>query len=284
MGHSCDIFLVSFPVRNQFINFYTTVKIELKGDFIRSSKMNYDDLLRNYQSGAEDVNHLDVNGSTLLMWMSHQGNTDIVRGLLERGADTNKTGFDEYYSGCSALDAACSRGHIEIVKLLLDHGANIARVNPVSGWTPLIYAAYYNHIEVVKYLLNFMTDEQIRHAGLHRRNFYGKPFTALNIAIRKKHGEIVTLIRGALALSRLERLRCIKRVVFKVFDAMDKHEVMEPTLGPSLTIAEFCGVPQGLCHSPSSCRNDCRHFCECPTCGYTTKYRATMTVHQRTHL
>lgn len=248
-----------------------------------SSKMNYDDLLEIYNSRDGDINSMDVNGSTLLMWMSHMGNIDAVRNLLTRGADSDKAGYDEHYSGCSALDAACSNGHMEIVKLLITHGANIYRVNPVSGWTPLMYAVSYNHVEIVRHLLNFMTEDQIRHEGLHGRNYSGKPFTALNMAIRRKFPAIIDLIRGALQRKRIERLRFIKTAVFKVFDAMDRHKVIEPTLGPSLTIAEFCGVPKGLCHSPVVCGSSCRHFSECSVCGYMTKYRATMIVHERTH-
>ena len=246
--------------------------------------MNYADLLRIYESGEGDVNSQDVNGMTLLMWVCQTGNVGIVEGLLKRGADTEKAGLHDNYGGHSALDFACSYGHMEILKLLVKYGANIQRPNPVSGWTAFMNAVYYNQAEIVAYLLRRMTEEQIQHRGLHGRSYRNLPLTALNIAIDRKHLEIVALIKDTLTKKRLERLRHIKTVVFKVFDAMDKHEVIEPTLGPSLTIAEFCGVPKGLCHSPSACGDRCRHFRECSICGYMTKYKGAMLIHEKTHL
>jgi ankyrin repeat protein len=46
----------------------------------------------------------------------------------------------------------CYQGHVEIVRLLCDRGADVeARDN--GGWRPLHYAAIYGHISVVKELI-----------------------------------------------------------------------------------------------------------------------------------
>ena len=54
-----------------------------------------------------------------LIYASYGGNTEIVRLLLDNGADPNIR--NDY--GMTALIAASSRGHNEIVKLLLERDA-----------------------------------------------------------------------------------------------------------------------------------------------------------------
>ena len=57
----------------------------------------------------------------ILQTVSKNGNTDIVRLLLNKGADVNAQGG--FYG--NALQAASAEGHAEIICLLLDKGANV---------------------------------------------------------------------------------------------------------------------------------------------------------------
>ena len=70
-----------------------------------------------------DRNLRDVCGETALMAASSEGHAEIVRLLLEAGADKDmKDGTSR--SNLTALMLATSKGHVEIVSLLLDAGAN----------------------------------------------------------------------------------------------------------------------------------------------------------------
>ena len=75
----------------------------------------------------ELINNMDKHGATPLVVASFMGDIDIVRLLLEHGALPNIRVFD--YStnlpGDTALLYAISKGYIEIVDLLLDYGVNI---------------------------------------------------------------------------------------------------------------------------------------------------------------
>jgi hypothetical protein len=57
---------------------------------------------------------------TALSFAADRGNVEIVRMLLERGADVNAK--DTFY-GATALDLALQNGQVDVVRLLLDKGA-----------------------------------------------------------------------------------------------------------------------------------------------------------------
>jgi ankyrin repeat protein len=82
---------------------------------------------------------------------------DIVKLLLEKGADVNPQGEDSDTPLCSA----CSGGHMDIVKLLLEKGAD---VNPQGEYsnTPLRSACYGGHMDIVKLLLEKGADVNLQ--------------------------------------------------------------------------------------------------------------------------
>ncbi|XP_071482918.1 ankyrin repeat and KH domain-containing protein mask-like, partial [Diadema antillarum] len=85
---------------------------------------------------------------TPLMEAASAGHVDLVKLLLEYGADTNA----QSSAGNTPLMYACNGGHEEIVKLLLDQGANIEDHNE-NGHTPLMEAASSGHVNIAKILL-----------------------------------------------------------------------------------------------------------------------------------
>jgi hypothetical protein len=80
-----------------------------------------------------DVNAQNRIGWTPLHIASRlvQPNIDVVQLLLERGVDVNARAKD----GCTALHEASAYGTPEIVRLLLEHGANVEMKNN-NGRTP----------------------------------------------------------------------------------------------------------------------------------------------------
>ncbi len=77
------------------------------------------------------------------------GDLAAVKAAVEKGADVNTR--TEY--GATALSYACDRGHVEVVRFLIERGANVNRADTFYQSTPLTWAAFNGHSEVVKLLL-----------------------------------------------------------------------------------------------------------------------------------
>jgi len=58
---------------------------------------------------------------------------------------------DEY--GYTPLYTAAEEGHVEVVRVLLNHGANV-NITDKNGFSPLYAADQRRHVEVVRELLN----------------------------------------------------------------------------------------------------------------------------------
>ena len=86
----------------------------------------------------------DVNRNTPLMCAAGYGHMDVVQVLLEGGADAERGNAYQR----TALHAAAWYGYLEVCRLLLDWGA---KVDPVDKWktTPLHDAARKGSLSVV---------------------------------------------------------------------------------------------------------------------------------------
>ena len=101
---------------------------------------------------------------TPLMMACLRGQIDIVRKLIARGADVNKTGW-------TPLHYAATGSQIEIMRLLLDQSAYIDAQSP-NGTTPLMMAAMYGSEDAAKFLLDAGADPTLKNQlGLSAADF-----------------------------------------------------------------------------------------------------------------
>jgi hypothetical protein len=113
------------------------------------------------------------------------GDVAKVKELLDKGADVNAANS---YGG-TALAFACDRGHLEVIRLLLDRGANPNTQDTFYKSTPVVWAAQKGHPEIVKLLLDrgVAPDPQILIMGI-----YGEQPAIVKLMIeRAKPGEDV---------------------------------------------------------------------------------------------
>jgi uncharacterized protein len=87
-------------------------------------------------------------GMTPLMLASEKGHLEVVRWLVDKGAALN----EQQMFGGTALGMASYCGHPSVVKLLLDRGAD-PTLTYIGGSTPLMGAASGAHLEIVRLLL-----------------------------------------------------------------------------------------------------------------------------------
>jgi len=99
------------------------------------------------EKGAQ-VDTRDISGRTGLMYASSGPYGDTVMLLLSRGAEVDVQGKLE---GFTALMTAAAEGQLEVVRYLLDHGADRS-LEDKDGDTALSFARQKGHAEVVELL------------------------------------------------------------------------------------------------------------------------------------
>jgi len=85
----------------------------------------------------------------------------------------------------STLAIAISKGEIETVKQLIESGTKVNK--KLNGMTPLMYAARYNKVEIIKYLLQKGADRNIEDS---------QGFTALNYAELSNAYEAIAVLKS----------------------------------------------------------------------------------------
>ena len=91
----------------------------------------------------EDINNVDSDGYTALMWAIHERNYKIASSLLIHGANINLIGDDGY----TALMIAAWKGEKQILNLLMESGADIHTRNKKS-YSALFYSILGRHSEI----------------------------------------------------------------------------------------------------------------------------------------
>jgi ankyrin repeat protein len=98
------------------------------------------------------INIEDDNGRTALHHASNVGNCDVVKLLIDSGADTSEVDND----GDSAMHIASSHGHFDVVKILAKRiGPGAFDLRNEFGNTPLIRASLVGAIDIVKFGVEF---------------------------------------------------------------------------------------------------------------------------------
>ena len=138
-----------------------------------------------------NVNELDANQDAPLIMAAHRGHTEIVRLLLEAGADV--TAVDPGMQA-TALHAAAYAGRAEAAKLLIEYHIDIDKQGPYNGYTALHDAVWQNNVETAKILIEAGADLDIKsNAGA----------TPLEFAKSRNHREIVELIERKASTTQL---------------------------------------------------------------------------------
>ena len=124
-----------------------------------------------------DKNERSSLGRTALWYAAFYGHVEIQKVLVEHGCDMEKPDLN----GRTPLFVACRAGHLAIVSHLLEQGANRDAVD-ADGWTSLHVASFRDHLDIAKLLMVY---------GANINLEYGVGIRALNLAASKEMDEAI---------------------------------------------------------------------------------------------
>ena len=142
--------------------------------------------VKNAIASGANVNIKVESGIPALSLAAYLAEFQIVKMLIDNGADVNAK--EEEY-GTTALMSAIDRGKTEqriaIVKILIEGGADVNSKSKTLKQTPLVHAAQYNQKVITQILIDNGAD--VRHKDKHGR-------TPLYYAEKRGHNEIVGVL------------------------------------------------------------------------------------------
>nr|XP_044988824.1 ankyrin repeat and KH domain-containing protein 1 isoform X8 [Jaculus jaculus] len=137
-----------------------------KGDItplMAASSGGYLDIVKLLLLHDADVNSQSATGNTALTYACAGGFIDIVKVLLNEGANIE----DHNENGHTPLMEAASAGHVEVARLLLDHGAGINTHSNEFKESALTLACYKGHLDMVRFLLEAGADQEHKTDEMH---------------------------------------------------------------------------------------------------------------------
>lgn len=138
-----------------------------------------------YGRDSNSASATDQTGRTPLHWACRGVHFDVVKFLVDHGADVNAVDVN----GITPLHSVASRGHSEAVRLLIEKRAGLDFKGKLDQGTALHYAAQGGHVEVAKLLIE-------GGARLDARNIDER--TPLLVAVQAGQTGIVALIADRL--------------------------------------------------------------------------------------
>ena len=166
-------------------------------------------------SSGLDINSRGNDGTTPLMMAAATGREKTVNLLLSKGADPHLKNF----MGRNLLHAAAEGGNSSIVMRAFSYDIDINAKDDDCSATPLIIAVKQNHIEVVKYLLQkgadiSLTTEPEKRNALHIASQEGsvaviEMLLSYDLRPDSRDGEGNTPLVCAAACGQIEAVNCL---------------------------------------------------------------------------
>ncbi|KAF4834587.1 putative ankyrin repeat protein L25 [Colletotrichum tropicale] len=201
----------------------------------------------------------DVNSNSPIQTAVRSGHAEVVRALVEGGADFNAK--DE--EGSNPLLEAAGRGYEGVVRILVDNGSDL-HVTDKTGSSPLLRAARGGYEEVIRVLIK--SGAVINKLGddvdglLHEAAKGGHAsdgHSPLHSAARHGHQVVVRiLIENG---SDVHASDIYKSIALEEASQKGHLEIVEFLLGPGARIHGEKGNPRGFVNSISLSKNEDIH-------------------------
>lgn len=160
------------------VNAQTSQDKKMKGAKIKNQELN----MKAQQDTHSNLPSIVCpEGNTPLMFACAGGHEEVVSILLEAGANVE----DHNENGHTPLMEAASAGHVGVAKLLVANGASINTHSNEFKESALTLACYKGHLEMVRFLLEAGADQEHKTDEMH---------TALMEASMDGHVEVARLL------------------------------------------------------------------------------------------
>ena len=147
-----------------------------------------------------DFRDVRIEDEPLIYWAAMNGHAELVKILIEEGADFQNVllvgsgaTISKRDHNTPLLHWAAEHGHTEVAKALIEKDADVNARGPF-GCTPLHLAAMHGYTEIVKDLIRHMTPKAI-----NAKNWIGN--TALDCAAMNGYNDVVKAIEDASSVS-----------------------------------------------------------------------------------
>jgi ankyrin repeat protein len=132
-----------------------------------------------------NLNATDSREMTPLLLSCADNNLEIVKALVESGADINRKHKE---TGKTALIYAAANGHVDILRYLLSRPGILVNAKDKEGKTALIHAVFYARKDTIGILLENKANPNAR---------TNVEESALSFALKGGRPEIVTILKQA---------------------------------------------------------------------------------------
>jgi serine/threonine-protein phosphatase 6 regulatory ankyrin repeat subunit B len=193
-----------------------------------------------FLSAKKDVNinarTLSLNkqkNKTALHWAAEAGHSEIVKLLLERGADArlmaSKMNFLPIHLAIknyrNNISINKKKSYLDTIKVFIEHDPGLINVKDIEGSTPLIWAVFKGNLRLVEYFLSRVNiDLNAKVVNAEEKSQNGT--TALFLAADNGMSEIVQILLRSGAKCSPDRPIQIKLLSEKVQDIFKRHENM----------------------------------------------------------
>ncbi|KAL0275144.1 UNVERIFIED_CONTAM: hypothetical protein PYX00_003100 [Menopon gallinae] len=138
----------------------------IKGDctpLMEAASAGHPDIVKLLISHGAEVNAQSSTGNTPLMYACSGGHEAVVRVLLNHAANIE----DHNENGHTPLMEAASAGHVGVAKILLEYGAGINTHSNEFKESALTLACYKGHLDMVRFLLEAGADQEHKTDEMH---------------------------------------------------------------------------------------------------------------------
>ncbi len=146
-----------------------------------------------YIKDGADLNEETESGESVLAnALRNHCDFDIIKLLIDNNADI----YDFDNEGVSIFDMAITYNNIEMVQYMIKQGIDVNETKRKSGFTPLMCASCYGRVEIVKILLEKGANKDIKESKGFNATDFARKMNKKSVLVLLDFDETVPINKG----------------------------------------------------------------------------------------